>query len=396
MHAVLISLVDCAISSALSVSLSNLMRKTLGAICLSLLCAMLAAGLWPFNFFPRNEVSWLGKVDGIQFGQRARVHSSRIFEVPDPKENLFCSLELWLQPAVGYLKGPATILLFTTPDNPLQFRVRQGLDVLLLRKDSRDRRNHLQTIPIDIEHAFRQDEQVFFTVTTGPKGTSVYRNAVFQKLFPLYGLSCKDFSGELILGGTLTSDRSWPGKLFGIAIYERELTPEQVSQHIAMWSEKAPPESFKKDGLLALYSFSERQGRVVHNSTASTPDLYIPRIFRIPRKKMLALPWEEFSPDLHYVLDILINIAGFVPFGFCFFAYLTERRWKRAAMMTILAGGIVALTIEILQGFLISRRSGVTDIITNTIGTSLGVMLWGWPPIREFAAKLSRTQPTLP
>src|SRR6266478_5686392 len=51
--------------------------------------------------------------------------------------------------------------------------------------------------------------------------------------------------------------------------------------------------------------------------------LYIPKIFRILHKKMLAPPWEEFAPKLSYVWDILINIVGFIPFGFFFCAYLT-------------------------------------------------------------------------
>src|SRR5947199_6011207 len=119
--------------------------------------------------------------------------------------------------------------------------------------------------------------------------------------YEIYTLSLHDalpISGELILGGTLTSPRSWPGKLLGLAIYGQELTPEQVSQHFAMWTHNAPPESLANDHPLAFYSFSERAGSVVHNRVASSPDLYIPRIFRVPRKKMLTPPWEEFSPDL--------------------------------------------------------------------------------------------------
>src|SRR5438874_2692882 len=148
-----------------------------------------------------------------------------------------------------------------------------------------------------------------------------------------------------------------------------------------MWTHNAPPESLANDHPLAFYSFSERAGSVVHNRVASSPDLYIPRIFRVPRKKMLTPPWEEFSPDLSYASDLLINIAGFVPFGFFHFGYLTwNRRWDRAALSTVILGGLLSLTIEILQEYLITRRSGMTDIITNTLGTGVGVMLWSGSP----------------
>src|SRR5437016_10093808 len=53
------------------------MKKILGAVSLLVLCGMLIAGLWPFNFFPRNDVAWLKNSNGLQFGDRARVYSSR-------------------------------------------------------------------------------------------------------------------------------------------------------------------------------------------------------------------------------------------------------------------------------------------------------------------------------
>ena len=141
--------------------------------------------------------------------------------------------------------------------------------------------------------------------------------------------------------------------------------------------------------LLALYSFEKRSGRIIDNDIGSRPELYIPRIFSIPRKKMLALPWEEPSSGLDYVESIFINIVGFVPFGFFLFGYWTwNRDCNRAAPATILLGALISLTIEILQAFIPTRLSGVTDIITNTLGTCIGVMLWKWRRVQLLASRL--------
>jgi Na+/proline symporter len=141
--------------------------------------------------------------------------------------------------------------------------------------------------------------------------------------------------------------------------------------------------------MMARYTFAEGSGKVIHNRAGAAPDLYIPRAFRLLHQPFLTPPWREFTFDRPYAIDVAINIAGFVPFGLILCAYLSwQRRWSRAAILTILAGAAISLTIEVLQSFLPSRFSGVTDLITNTLGTALGVALFRWGPIQNLVSKL--------
>ena len=105
----------------------------------------------------------------------------------------------------------------------------------------------------------------------------------------------------------------------------------------------------------------------------SIPDRYL-----VLDQVLLRPFWEAFHPSSSgYWDDVLVNIAGFVPFGFLFCAYLSlARRFKWPALVAILLGFTVSLTIESLQVFLPTRDSDTTDVITNTLGTCFGVWLY--------------------
>lgn len=359
-------------------------KKVLGAICVSLACGMFVAGLWPFNPFPKNEVSWLTERNGLRFSQNSAVLSKGPFEVAEQDRDSFCSLEIYLRPASAYVRQSITILDFYKPDNPLQLRLAQHLDHFFVRRDYKDKQNSLTTAEIEVEHAFRQEEPVLFTITSGPTGTSTYRNGVFVDVSRRFGLSCRDFSGQLIIGNSPLEYNPWQGELLGLAIYDQKLTSATVLDRYAAWAQQWSSESSNNERVssLALYSFQERSGRTIRNRFGPAPNLDIPTTFKILHKRILTPPWTEFSADVSYLRDVLVNIAGFVPFGFFFCWYSTRYGQQgRAAAVTIIVGAILSLTIEILQVFVPSRDSGMTDVITNTIGTALGAILWQWHPV---------------
>ena len=139
----------------------------------------------------------------------------------------------------------------------------------------------------------------------------------------------------------------------------------------------------------ALYLFDENQGHSIRNHGSSGVNLSIPERYVIAQQTLLELPWNAFEPTWGYVQDILINIGGFVPFGFTLSAFLLAiGRVSRVTAIVVLAGFFVSLTIETLQVLLPTRDSDLTDVLTNTLGTWLGVMLhraWLPPWLRMFS-----------
>jgi glycopeptide antibiotics resistance protein len=93
-----------------------------------------------------------------------------------------------------------------------------------------------------------------------------------------------------------------------------------------------------------------------------------------------------------YWRAVFKNIVGFIPLGFFFYAYLvTLRSIRRPALVTVVLGAAVSFTIEALQAFLPTRESGTTDLITNSLGTWIGVLSY-----RLLTPAVTRIFPWLP
>ena len=278
------------------------------------------------------------------------------------------SVEVWLQPR--RIWDSSTFLAFYTPGNPSHFSLRQSEADLELRAGTRS----TNPARLYVENAFRKSGPVFLTITSGIRGTAVYTDGVLAKTAPQFRLSTKDFSGRLVLGDSPGQPDNWSGQLLGLAIYRRELTATQVRRHYETWTQGERPEISEQECNIALYLFGERAGNVVHNQATSGVDLNIPEKYEVLDKIFLEPFWKEFSMSRSYWGAAFKNIVGFVPFGFCFCACLSAHKVRRAALVTVILGSLVSLTIEVLQAYLPTRDSGTTDLFTNTLGTYIGVI----------------------
>jgi hypothetical protein len=342
----------------------------------------LTAGLWPFHS-PKNEVRWLSDGNGLHFGRHGVILSSEAFSLAGLKDGISCTVEIWLQPA---LDTGGTILAFYTPDNRIvAFSLDQSLDDLLLRRVTVYRQRRAKT-KWYIGHVLRKNKQVIVTITSSTQGTTVYADGTLAGTSPWFGLSSKDLTGQLVVGNYPLADNGWRGQLRGLAIYNRELTAAEVLQHYDAWTTNQQAK-IENEGPAALYLCNEGAGNVVHSQTNSGNDLHIPERYFVLHAPFLELPWDEFQPSWSYCKNVLINIGGFVPLGFFFCAYLSSvQRLNRAALATIVLGGVVSFAIEVLQAFLPTRDSGTTDIFTNTLGTGIGAMLYNCKSVRALFA----------
>ena len=354
-------------------------RSVFGWAALGLWIGILFATLFPFRFHPHNDVNWVDG-GGLRFGHHGVVISDGPAMPPNAGDDSVCSVELWMQPAA--YNGWNTFLGFFSEGLP-QFRLRQYRDGIIIRRELGPPGWHYKFLKRDAIHVFSPGQSILLTLTSGPKGTSVYTNGKLLERFPGFTLSRKSMSGVMVLGTDPLHIDAWPGEIRGLALYTQELSATQAAENYRAWP--AGLENGKQssggaeEGRVALYTFREGQGNEIRNLSAGGAALRILPYFDLPAKPFLAAPWKEFAANADYFNDVVRNILGFVPFGFALCGYLwLGGRAGHAILLTIVLGGLTSLGIEILQGFIPQRESGFTDVITNTLGTAMGAYLARW------------------
>lgn len=210
--------------------------------------------------------------------------------------------------------------------------------------------------------------------------TRIYVDGRLEKTWAIFSIIPKNRSAlnQIILGNSPRGKDHWVGNIFGLAIYKRLLTSEQVVDHFQNWVNGGRPSPSKEENPVAIYLFDERAGTRIQDQI-SHYDLLMPPRFNAFQREILVPPWKDFRLNLSYFKDIMTNILGFIPFGFFIFGYLYERRITSGlhlSLLSIFIGGLLSLTIELIQVYLPDWNSQLMDVLTNTMGTALGALLF--------------------
>ena len=348
-------------------------NKLLLLACFLILCGILVAGLSPFTPHLKNQVRWLDGQNGLYFGRHASILSSAPLQVEGPPDGP-CSVEIWLQP--GLSDDYNTMLAFQTAKTPLQFRIQQSGNALVLSRQVANSDQQTSNL-IYMAGVFRQVTPLLITVTAGAQATSVYLNGVLTRSSMDFGLTRHDLNGGIVVGNSPVGNDSWSGVLRGIGIYNRELTADEVRLDYDEWRRSGQPENLEEKNAVAIYAFTERSGNVVHSQVPAAVDLQIPDHYLVLYPFFLRPFWTNWSWHWAFWKDGLINVAGFMPLGFFFCAYFSlSRPISRAIVITIIFGCAISFIIEATQFYLPTRDSDSMDVINNMLGTLLGALCY--------------------
>ena len=364
-------------------------KRVIRLLCAFVIGCILVAGLWPF-VTRKNDVAWLGQGNGLRFGEHAFILSSHDFDVVADHKDAPCSLEIVVTPTRS--RDNSIILAYSAPEKRMRFAMMQAGDSLFVARDFPDVKHDLGDAQIVVDGVFRAGQMLVISVTSDGQRSSVYLNGVLAGMSPHFNLRRNDLTGTLVLGNSPVTNKSWPGLLQGVAIYDRELTDSEAADNYGQWKSAGGPGASSANSAVAVYQFGERGGNIVHSATGmpGAPELYIPRNYQVLHPVFLQPFWKEYFGDRFYFEDVFVNVVGFIPLGLAFTLYLSLwRTVNRAAVLAVLAGFVLSLTIEVLQGFL-ARDSSSTDLIMNTLGTGIGALLYDGPGCADLGSKGAR------
>jgi len=348
-------------------------------LCLVLAVAFLIAGWWPFEPFPHNRVSWLGDRPGLSFAPPGIAYDAEPLPVPaaGPSDDATpgMAIELSLEPAMEPTNRVSHILTIHDGQIPSSLAIVQWKSELLVRVPASGNPRGFREIGIG---ALRTHEAHNIVISSDSTATTFYVDGRLSLRVPKFVLGPETTRGRLLLGNAATGKSAWSGKLFGVAIFNRALAAKDVSIHQQIWTQGNSHALSREPGLAALYSFTEGGGQRARDGSPAQHTLLIPSRSVVLQKTVLDRPANVIPRNWHATRDVLLNVVGFVPFGV--FAFLSHHRPSyvrrvRAAITATLAGAAVSLIIELGQVWLPSRYSTVLDLICNTAGTAVGVLL---------------------
>ncbi len=354
--------------------------KWFGWLSLMMVAGYFVVGLWPFEFHPANRVSWFADPPGLHFEPYGIAYDPTPLPAPNDtaRSSANFTVELWLEAQHEPVNNVFDILTIHNRHLPLDFTLYQWRRDFILQATTQPPQPAGSRSEAGVDDMLSEHTVQFITVRGDAAGTDFYLNGLAAGHFPQFVASPEALDGQLILGNNASGKHSWTGRLLGLALYRRALDAAEIARHSALWTYGRAGQLTNAPGLTALYLFDEGPGQQPGDSSGNHHRIIIPAIFEPVHKEFLISPWRDIAYNRPDYSDIAVNIFGFVPFGFCFLLHrhrLKPNQRAANALLVVLAGAAVSLAIELIQAWLPNRTSSVTDLLTNTTGTLLGMVL---------------------
>ncbi len=330
-----------------------------------------------FSFF--NKASFIRNPNGVHFEK----YSISFSDISEAKRNFLThsfTIHFAFRPSKKAFKNNFQfILMIHNGDDNKQFVVAQwkkwiiimnGCDYSYARKEPR--------ISFKIDDVL--NKILFLTISSNSTGTKLFLNGRLMKEKKSLRLKLPISSNSyLILGNNIYETAPWTGDIFGFCLINKTLSIDEIKASYKSWIEKKSFSIFKKLNPIILYSFKNLSNEFIEDLGSCNCPLNVPVFMPFFKKHMNF--FDNNSQDIQQnISDIVINFLGFIPLGFFsafwLFKNFSFKKEKVNFLVALFFCFFISLFIEVVQMWLPSRCSDISDIIFNVIGGACGILIF--------------------
>lgn len=281
------------------------------------------------------------------------------FKVGNPDLSSGITLDLTFMPSL--LEDPRMEIMLELFDSSESERLVIGQwnrTLIILNSDDYNNRKNKPKIYLPLPNAHNEDGYRI-SIHSDQSGTRVFLNHSFEAFNPELKLWQHDSAGEvqLVIGNGASGRHPWFGLIYSMALYRQSISGGLVPR--------------------LLYSFSEHKTAWVEDLSGNLVHLHVSDTPVILKTEVLQLPDAGVFNESWIWRDALVNLLGFVPFGFLVYLWFSKKRingvWSKLTLATLTAFGF-SLLIELTQVYLPARHSSFLDLMLNTTGGLLGAI----------------------
>lgn len=381
------------------------------------------AGLWPFNFTEKNNAA-ISAAGGLEIAR----HGTAYTALPAGKLQGLKQFAIYLDVTTSSdgLSAFEKIFSYAINQEEMNFLLGQWRDgfIPVLRTEQK-----LQGIKLGVKDALKKDERTQFLINCDGMRLFLYRDGIRKNYREVGTLSFSNWNRTypLVVGTDAVGRAQWQGTIYVIAIYDRALSPKEISA-VASGQWLVASEKKEESKPLIHYVFKQentyetefRGGKALavrDLGNGEPADLVIPEQFMPYKRSYIAWDpdWLDYRTNW---LDLAVNILGFIPFGALLLLVLgkwenppvspmgrsaavasdqwpvtsegkkkvvsdqwpvnSARKIVAVVGLAVVVGVVVSFAIEYMQAYLPSRDSSLRDLVTNTAGTLFGALAAVW------------------
>ncbi len=322
---------------------------------------VVVACLWPFNFHQQNLARW-NPAGGLHFSAPSIAYAAADLSALK-KGDAFTILLKWSPDRGWNSRHRARIFAYGLDEDHQNLALEDdGVHMVLVLSSGTGHRPVEAYLPRPAKAhvpgwaAFTFNGRKIEAFSDGRKASSARAEHI--------KLSAWDGAYPLVFGAMGDGKRPWNGVLDSCAIYGRVCSREELKHPAKLLAESSP---------LVYVPFRGNEGSASAALPAQVVRLILPDQF-VPLHHEILRSVELRSRD---VLDIILNVAGFVPFGFLLSSYLGQRGipFLYSVVLALLCAGALSVSLEVLQAFIPERYSSSTDVVSNMLGAIPGALL---------------------